>query len=68
MRADISNTEKPNVDAYTLMEELGNEQHAPPFLAIVPAGRLDEARKLDGEYTKEDLLALIRQLPDPARP
>ena len=68
MRADISDTEKPDLDAYALMEQLGNTQHSPPFLALFPAGRLSDARKLDGEYSQEDLLKLIRQLPDPAKP
>ena len=68
MRADISDTERPNLDAYALMEALDNKEHSPPFLAIVPAGRLTEARKLDGEYSKEDFLKLISQLPDPPKP
>ena len=67
MRADITDTEKPDLDAYALMEQLGNPQHSPPFLAIFPGGRLKDAQKLDGEYSKEDLLKLIRQLPDPPK-
>ena len=68
MRADITDTEKPNLDAYALMDQLGNTDHSPPFLAVFPAGRFDAARKLDGDYAKEDLLKLIRPLPDPPKP
>ena len=67
MRADITDTEKPNLDAYLLMEELGNDQHAPPFLAVFPGDRPNDPQKLDGEYSKEDLLKIIRQLPDPPK-
>jgi hypothetical protein len=62
MRADVT---KPalSIDAYTLMDELGNTDQIVPFLAIFSGGRADQPHTLQGTYTKQDLLKLIDQLP-----
>ena len=65
MRADVT---EDNTPAFVLMDELGNTQHAPPFLAIFPADRPTDPQTLSGEYSKDELLELIARLPDPSKP
>jgi hypothetical protein len=63
MRADVTEPSL-SIDAYALMEDLGNSAKNVPFLAIFPADRPDQPHIFKEElYTKEDLLKLIDQLP-----
>ena len=67
MRADITNVkvEDKNHPAFVLMDELGNNEHTPPFLAVFSGKQPNQPHNLDGEYSRDALLDLIRQLPDP---
>ena len=65
LRADLTND---NPEAVVLMEQLGNPDQLIPYLAVFPLDRPDDPHKIEGEYTKEQFLVLIRGLPDPAEP
>ena len=49
------------------MEQLGNSAHSIPFLAVFPGNKPNEPRVLADWFTKEDLLQILAESPDPLR-
>ena len=50
-----------------MLEELGNTAHSIPFLAVFPADKPNQPRVLADWFTKEDLLQILAESPDPSR-
>ena len=47
------------------MEELGNSAHSIPFLAVFPGDKPKRPHVLADWFTKDDLLRILAEVPDP---
>lgn len=63
-RADIT---KDDLEAYALLEDLGNPAHSIPYLAIYCGNNPDKPRVLADLYTKEDVLEILNECPGPTK-
>ncbi|MBI3466435.1 MAG: thioredoxin family protein, partial [Planctomycetes bacterium] len=65
LRADMT-TENPEASAF--LEKLGNRGHSIPYLAIFCADKPNEPRVLADVYTKQQVLDILAECPDPKVP
>jgi thiol:disulfide interchange protein len=62
LRADIT---KDDIEAYALLDDLGNTAHSIPFLAVFCGDKPNEPRVLSDVFTKDDLLKILDECPKP---
>ena len=64
LRADIT---KDDIEAYALLDDLGNTAHSIPYLAVFCGDKPFEPRVLADVFTKEDLLKILDECPAPRK-